>query len=191
MDIVRSLELESFILTKLTKPFVLVNLVGPQVSLPPWWVPASRGVFIFCAYKVALPCVRRYSWWVRAVSGSIHSFWHNKEVLACVWPWTMWVSTVSLSMYVPLPMLWFVDNVDHAVPRTPARWTTARPRKGMTRRRRSHNSGGMWVSRGMAWPAVGVVGAVRPARQHSRPREAGAGSPAGAGFGGWSKKIRD
>ena len=22
----------------------------------------------------------------------------------------------------------------------------------------SHNSGGMWVSRGMAWPAVGVVG---------------------------------
>ncbi len=29
MDIVRSLELESFILTKLTKPFVPVNLVGP------------------------------------------------------------------------------------------------------------------------------------------------------------------
>ena len=47
MDIVRSLELESFILTKLTKPSVPVNLVGPQVSLPPWWVPASRGVFIF------------------------------------------------------------------------------------------------------------------------------------------------
>ena len=47
MDIVRSLELESFILTKLTKPFVPVNLVGPQVSLPPRWVPASRGVFIF------------------------------------------------------------------------------------------------------------------------------------------------
>ena len=47
MDIVRSLELESFILTKLTKPFVPVNLVGPQVILPLWWVPASRGVFIF------------------------------------------------------------------------------------------------------------------------------------------------
>ena len=29
MDIVRSLELESCILTKLTKPFVPVNLVGP------------------------------------------------------------------------------------------------------------------------------------------------------------------
>ena len=43
MDIVRSLELESFILTKLTKPFVPVNLVGPQVSLAPRWVPASRG----------------------------------------------------------------------------------------------------------------------------------------------------
>ena len=49
MDIVRSLELESFILTKLTKPFVPVNLVGPQVSLPLYWVPANRGVFIFCA----------------------------------------------------------------------------------------------------------------------------------------------
>ena len=33
MDIVRSLELESFILTKLTKPSVPVNLVGP--SQPP------------------------------------------------------------------------------------------------------------------------------------------------------------
>ena len=33
MDIVRSLQLESFILTKLTKPLVRVNLVGPQASL--------------------------------------------------------------------------------------------------------------------------------------------------------------
>ena len=49
MDIVWSLELESFILTKLTKPSILVNFVGPQVILPLWWVPASRGLFIFCA----------------------------------------------------------------------------------------------------------------------------------------------
>ena len=34
MDIIWSLELESFILTKLTKPSVPVNLVGPQVILP-------------------------------------------------------------------------------------------------------------------------------------------------------------
>ena len=47
MDIVRSLELESCILTKLTKPSVPVNLVGPQVSLPLYWVPVNRGVFIF------------------------------------------------------------------------------------------------------------------------------------------------
>ena len=33
MDIVRSLNLESFILTKLTKPSVCINLVGPQASL--------------------------------------------------------------------------------------------------------------------------------------------------------------
>ena len=37
IDIVRSLELESFILTKLTKPSVRVNLVGPQ-SQPPTMV---------------------------------------------------------------------------------------------------------------------------------------------------------
>ena len=29
MDIVRSLQIESFILTKLTKPLVRINLVGP------------------------------------------------------------------------------------------------------------------------------------------------------------------
>ena len=34
-------------LTKLRKPSVCVNLVGPQVSHPLWWVPASRGIFIF------------------------------------------------------------------------------------------------------------------------------------------------
>ena len=56
MDIVRSMELESFILTKLTKPSVPVNLVGPQVSLPPWWVPASRGSIHFSVRnKEALP----------------------------------------------------------------------------------------------------------------------------------------
>ena len=56
MDIVRSLELESFILTKLTKPFVPVNLVGPQVSLPPWWVPARRESIHFSVpNKEALP----------------------------------------------------------------------------------------------------------------------------------------
>ena len=49
MDIVRSLELESFILTKLTKTSVPVNLVGPQVSLPQWWVPAGMGYSFFCA----------------------------------------------------------------------------------------------------------------------------------------------
>ena len=49
MDIVRSLELESFILTKLTKPSVPVNLVGPQVNPTIWWVPASRGYSFFWA----------------------------------------------------------------------------------------------------------------------------------------------
>ena len=49
MHIVRSLELELFILTKSTKPSVPVNLGGPQVSLPLLWVPASRGYSFFRA----------------------------------------------------------------------------------------------------------------------------------------------
>ena len=56
MDIVQSLELESFILTKLTKPSIPVNLVDPQVSIPPWWVPASKGsIHFFVRNKEALP----------------------------------------------------------------------------------------------------------------------------------------
>src|SRR3954465_9606957 len=50
MDIVRSLELESCILINFKNPPVLVNLVGPQASLPLYWVPANRGsVHFFCA----------------------------------------------------------------------------------------------------------------------------------------------
>ena len=47
MDIVRSMELESCILTKLTKPSVPINLVGPQVSLPQCWVLAGMGSIHF------------------------------------------------------------------------------------------------------------------------------------------------
>ena len=53
----------------MTKRSVSVNLVGPQVSLPIRWVPASRGYSFFVRNKEALPCAQRYSWWVRPVSG--------------------------------------------------------------------------------------------------------------------------
>ena len=49
MDIVRSLQLEPFILTKLTKPLVRVNLVGPQVSLQNGAHQMSGGGIIFWA----------------------------------------------------------------------------------------------------------------------------------------------
>ena len=49
MDILRSLQLESFILTKLTKPLVCVNLVGPQVSFGNGAPQMSRGGIIFSA----------------------------------------------------------------------------------------------------------------------------------------------
>ena len=82
MDIVRSLELESCILTKLTNPSIPVNLVGLQVSLPLYWVPASRGsIHFFVRNMEALPCVRRYSKWVRAVSGG-NIFSRNTEALS-------------------------------------------------------------------------------------------------------------
>ena len=41
---------------------------------------------------------------------------------------------------------------------------------------------------GQRWEYGGVV---RPARQHSRPREERAGSPAGACLSDWSMKSRD
>ena len=49
MDIVRSLEVESFILTKLTKPLVRSNLVGPQASLRNGAPQMSGGGIIFWA----------------------------------------------------------------------------------------------------------------------------------------------
>ena len=89
MDIVRSLELESFILTKLTKPSVPVNLVGPYVSLPLCWVPASRGsIHFFVRNKEALPCVRRYSWWVRAVRAGRGEEGAGSPAGACLSGWS-------------------------------------------------------------------------------------------------------
>ena len=55
----------------LTKASVLVNLVGPQVSLPPRRVPASRGSIHF------LCVIRRHFWWVRADSGGNVFFSQN------------------------------------------------------------------------------------------------------------------
>ena len=54
MDIVRSLQLESFILTKLTKPLVRVNLVGPQVILRNGAPQMSGGGIIFWAAKARI-----------------------------------------------------------------------------------------------------------------------------------------
>ena len=51
MDIAQSLQLESFILTKLTKPLVHVNLLGPQVSLRNSAPQLSGGGIIFWAAK--------------------------------------------------------------------------------------------------------------------------------------------
>ena len=108
MDIVWSVELESCILTKLTKPFVPVILVGPQVSLPLWWVPASRGSihFLCVIRRHFLACediaggselsaavtffrkIQRPFLWVLAVRWRNHYFARNKEAFPCVWPWT-------------------------------------------------------------------------------------------------------
>ena len=59
MDIVRSLELESCILTKLTKPSVPVNLVGPQVSSGNFFSrnTVARPVGPRCQVEESLFCV--------------------------------------------------------------------------------------------------------------------------------------
>ena len=59
MDIVRSLQLESFILTKLTKPLVRVNLVGPQVSLRNGVPQMSGGGFFFGRTKLEYPRLKK------------------------------------------------------------------------------------------------------------------------------------
>ena len=77
MDIVRSLQLEPFILTKLTKPFVPVNLVGPL-----YWVPASMGSIHF------LCIIRRHLLACKDIAGgselsaAVRSFSRNIEALS-------------------------------------------------------------------------------------------------------------
>ena len=175
MDIVRSLELESFILTKLTKSSVHVNLVGPQVSLPLYWVSDSRGVFIFLCVirRHFLACEdiaggsdlsamgtffsrntvaramghnsqggntfsTKYWWpvrWVPAIRWRNLYFARNMEAFPCVRPWT------QLSASPRTVHFRWMSFVDHAVPRAPRRWTTARPRKGTTWSRGRRDSG--------------------------------------------------
>ena len=56
MDIVRSLELESFILTKVNKGPHPSQLSRPTSQPPTMWVPASRGsIPFFVRNKEALP----------------------------------------------------------------------------------------------------------------------------------------
>ena len=145
-------------MTKLTKPSVPVNLVGPQVSLPLYWVLANRGsIHFFVRNKEALPCVRRYSWWVRAVSGGNVFFTkyrgpfggslmsgggiiilRNKEAFPSVRPWTQ----LSASPHtVHFRCMSVVDQVDQVTPRAPGRWTTVRPRKGTKRSQGRRDSG--------------------------------------------------
>ena len=82
MDIVRSVELEWCILTKLTKPSVPVNSVGPQVSLPLYWAPASRGSIHF------LSVIRRHFLACKDIAGGselsavVMFFSRNKEALS-------------------------------------------------------------------------------------------------------------
>ena len=104
-----------------------------------------------------------------------HYFARNKEAFPCVRPWTQ----LSASPRTVLFRWNVVDHIDHAAPRAPGRWMTARPRKGTTRRQGRLSScfprGGEYnctrvywficrrrriiagvVSRGMARPAMGV-----------------------------------
>ena len=115
MDIVRSLELESFILTKLTKS--PSASVGPQVSLQLRWVLTSRGCIFLCV-------IRRHFLACEDIAGGSDlsaggTFFREiqkpfprtvrvqcviRRNFPCVRPWTSWVPAVRLSTYSPLPM---------------------------------------------------------------------------------------
>ena len=58
MDIVRSLELESFILTKLTKPLVR-QLSRPTDQLPKWCARDVRGESFFGRVKLEYPRLKK------------------------------------------------------------------------------------------------------------------------------------
>ena len=60
---------------------------------------------------------------------------HKKTGL---WPWTQLSASPRTVLF-----RWksVVDHIDHAAPRAPRRWTTARPRKGTTRSRGRRGSG--------------------------------------------------
>ena len=112
MGIVRSLDLESFILTKLTKPSIPVNLVGPQVSPHQGESQLAGEVFIF------LCVIRRHFWWVRADSGGNVFFTKYRGpsdgsqlsdggiiILHVIRRhFLVWVPTLSLSTYITLLM---------------------------------------------------------------------------------------
>ena len=146
------------VLAKLTKPSIPVNLVGPQVSHPQWWVLASRGYsFFLCIIRRHfLACediaggsdlsaggmffreIQRPFWWVPVVRWRNHYFVRNKEAFPCVQPWTQ-LSASPRTVHVRWKS--FHDHVDHTALRAPGQWMTARPRKGTTRSRGRRDSG--------------------------------------------------
>ena len=76
--------------------------------------------------------------WVPDVRWRNHYFARNKEAFPCVRPWTQLSASPRTVLF-----RWklVVDHIDHAAPRAPQRWTTARPRKGTTRSRGRRGSG--------------------------------------------------
>ena len=61
-----------------------------------------------------------------------------------LWPWTQlrpWTQLPASPRTVLFRWKSVVDHIDHAAPRAPRRWTTARPRKGTTWSRGRRGSG--------------------------------------------------
>ena len=130
---------------------------------------------------LALPCVRRCSWWVPAVRGKLFFtkysgpsagsllsgggiiILHVLRRTSLLRPWTQ-LSASPRTVHVRWKS--FLDHVDHAAPRAPRRWTTARPRKGTTRSRGRRGSGcprveeyeGLLVHCGVRLPSPQSIG---------------------------------
>jgi hypothetical protein len=141
INIQQSRLLETFV-DQVDKALRTRQFSRPTCQPPNLLGPSCHGEeSFFLRNKEALPSVRGYSWWVPAVRGRNHFLCIiRRHLLAC--GHGPCGSLLSASPRTSLfRWLSFVDHVDHAAPRAPTRWMTARPRKGTTQSRRSHNSG--------------------------------------------------
>ena len=116
--------------------------IGPRLAKRPWFTTGRPPVkFRIILTSFDTPTVNRGTEKASCVlqpnrpDKATYLANHKKTRL---WTWTQLAASPHTVLF-----RWklFLDHVDHAAPRAPGRWTTARPRKGTTRSRGRRGSG--------------------------------------------------